>query len=323
MSQHVKEADGTSGQDTNTGSGIKTGHIQDGAITPSKMGFYKNVIVVAPSGGDFTSPVDAMNAITDASASNPYLVKIMPGSFNIGANSVQMKEYVDIEGSGENITVIEGSAYNVLSGASNSELRFLTINSTCQYSGGGNSLRAVNSPAKITHVTVKVTKTCGLGGIAISAGGTTLTDVTATITGTDGDNAAIGTDGSITMKNVTATASGPGWAYGVKNGAGSIVIMNNVTAEASGGIGGSGVAGDRSSSITMINVTAKGSHYGIVNENSTFHVECSTIVGPNQTAHAYNGYNYIGNSKLDGGPASGTCAGVYDENYTFYTNTCP
>jgi hypothetical protein len=28
LSQHVKEADGTSGQNTNSGAGIKTGHIQ-------------------------------------------------------------------------------------------------------------------------------------------------------------------------------------------------------------------------------------------------------------------------------------------------------
>jgi hypothetical protein len=35
-SKHVKEADGTTGQDTNRGSGIKTGHIQNG-------GFYRNI----------------------------------------------------------------------------------------------------------------------------------------------------------------------------------------------------------------------------------------------------------------------------------------
>jgi len=35
---------------------------------------------------------------------------------------------------------------------------------------------------------------------------------------------------------------------------------------------------------------------------------------------------YVGNTQLDGGPVSGvavTCAGVYDENYTFYASTCP
>ena len=36
-SSDIKEADGTSGQDTNSGSGIKTGHIQDGAVTGNKI----------------------------------------------------------------------------------------------------------------------------------------------------------------------------------------------------------------------------------------------------------------------------------------------
>ena len=36
-SQKIKESDGTSGQDTNSGSGVMTGHIQDGAVTTSKI----------------------------------------------------------------------------------------------------------------------------------------------------------------------------------------------------------------------------------------------------------------------------------------------
>lgn len=37
LSGNIKEADGTTGQDTNTGSGVKTGHIQDGAVTTGKI----------------------------------------------------------------------------------------------------------------------------------------------------------------------------------------------------------------------------------------------------------------------------------------------
>lgn len=36
-SQKIREADGTSGQNTNSGSGAKTGHIQDGAVTTGKI----------------------------------------------------------------------------------------------------------------------------------------------------------------------------------------------------------------------------------------------------------------------------------------------
>jgi len=37
MSRHIAEADNSSGQNTNTGSGVKTGHIANGAITPQKL----------------------------------------------------------------------------------------------------------------------------------------------------------------------------------------------------------------------------------------------------------------------------------------------
>lgn len=37
LSQNIKEADGSSGQDTNSGSGVKTGHIQNGAVTDEKI----------------------------------------------------------------------------------------------------------------------------------------------------------------------------------------------------------------------------------------------------------------------------------------------
>ncbi len=37
QSAHLREADGTSGQDTNSGAGVKSNHIQDGAITAAKI----------------------------------------------------------------------------------------------------------------------------------------------------------------------------------------------------------------------------------------------------------------------------------------------
>ncbi|MBI4710219.1 MAG: hypothetical protein HY759_03830 [Nitrospirae bacterium] len=178
-SHHFKEADGTSGQDTNSGSGVKTGHIQNGAVTPSKIGFYRRVVVVAPSGGDFTSPVDAVNSITDASATNPYLVKIMPGVYDLGGNGIQMKSYVDIEGSGENITKIIGG----IGGADNAEVRFLTF----QSDSGGMSNFSVspkitnyhgvvnaggNGSPKLTNVSIT---TAGNYSVGVFSGATPLT----------------------------------------------------------------------------------------------------------------------------------------------------
>jgi hypothetical protein len=71
------------------------------------------------------------------SSTNPCLLKIMPGVYDIGNNSLQMQPYVDIEGSGEKVTVISGSLSSnqtslavtngLLNGANNAEVRFITI----------------------------------------------------------------------------------------------------------------------------------------------------------------------------------------------------
>ena len=72
------------------------------------------MIVVAKSGGDFTDPVEAMNSTSDASANNSYLIKLMPGVYDLGTNNpLRMKEYVDIVGSGTNTTSIIGTVTDV------------------------------------------------------------------------------------------------------------------------------------------------------------------------------------------------------------------
>jgi hypothetical protein len=199
LSQHIKEADGTSGQDTNSGSGIKTNHIQNGAVTASKLGIvcpdgqylkftvgsgwvcsvgtpglqgiqgvkgdkgdqgiqgiqgvpgpigltgpkgdkgdkgdqgiqgvpgiqgekgdkgdtgpqgpigltphYDNVIVVAKNGADFSDIGTAVASISDASATKHYLVKVMPGSYDV-SSPIMVSNYIDIIGSGETNTII-------------------------------------------------------------------------------------------------------------------------------------------------------------------------------------------------------------------------
>ena len=86
--------------------------IQVGTITKDRLAFtvdsakYANLVIVAKSGGDFTSPIDAINSVTTASAANPFVVKVMPGVYDLGTSSLQMKEYVYLEGSGEDSTVI-------------------------------------------------------------------------------------------------------------------------------------------------------------------------------------------------------------------------
>jgi len=95
---------------------------------------YAQVIVVAKSGGDFTDPIAAMESITDASATNPYLIKIMPGVYELNywdGRYLNLKSFVDIEGSGEGVTKISMAdaliGFVRTAGVTNAELRNLTF----------------------------------------------------------------------------------------------------------------------------------------------------------------------------------------------------
>lgn len=63
------------------------------------------IITVAKKGGDFTTFAAALAFITDASVSKPYLIKGSPGTFI--EDTLTMKPYVYIQGSGNEATVIQ------------------------------------------------------------------------------------------------------------------------------------------------------------------------------------------------------------------------
>lgn len=99
---------------------------------------YGKTAVVAKTGGDYTDPVAAMNDLAawcgTPASDNPCLLKIMPGVYDLGATTLQMQGHVDIEGSGTNTTVLQGSpADAVVRGASSAELRNLKIEHTTGY----------------------------------------------------------------------------------------------------------------------------------------------------------------------------------------------
>ena len=81
--------------------------------------------------------------ITDNDADNRYLIWLEPGIYDCGNNTVQMKPFVDIQGSGRNVTVIRGNVdgpfLGVVTGADASELRSMRVEHT------GTSVSAVNA----------------------------------------------------------------------------------------------------------------------------------------------------------------------------------
>ena len=163
---------------------VTSGKIASEAVTPDKISFYRNVIIVAPTGGDFTSPVAALASITNASESNPYMVKLMPGTYNIGGDSVIMKSHVVLEGSGEMITFIGGTVstslngipddprplYGVVTMADESQVQFLTVINSGAAAGSKcvAAILARDTDATITHVRAMANGTNCNVGIAVN-----------------------------------------------------------------------------------------------------------------------------------------------------------
>ncbi len=186
------------------------------ALFALKTQGYKNIKVVAKAGGDFTTLTDALNSITDNSASNRYLIKVAPGTY---IERVTMKPYVDIEGSGELNTVITwigsptGYDHGTIVGASNVELRQITITNT-----GGNSfamaIYADGNAPRLTNVTLNASggsySNIGLY-YSLVGSTTTLSNVTINASGgmsAEAIQAHYSTSGTLIIKNSYLSATG-------------------------------------------------------------------------------------------------------------------
>jgi hypothetical protein len=316
---------------------VTSAKLASNAVTPVNVAFYSNVAIVAPSGGDYDNPATAMSNYSSwcgtPSDTNPCLLKIMPGVYDIGTSSVVMQPYIDIEGSGENVTFIKGIAagFGLLYTKQNAEIRFCTINKT----GGSTAIYNGSNGANITNVTVISSSgsTDNFGIFNFYHSKLTMTNVKVTIScggtycyGIHNENVA-----SIIMTNSTVDASGGTYCHAIHNQTSSSITMTNVKATASSGTGHNhGIDNASSSSLVMTNseVAASGTQsYGVYN-GATAYINHSLVRGVTGTIFSFSGYStLVGNSQLDGGAVAGagtpTCAGVYDENYTFYASTCP
>lgn len=266
---------------------------------------YENVIVVAKSGGDYTSIQAALDSITDAGADNAYLVYVAPGVYE---EQVTMKPYVTLEGAGEGVSIIrwtggeespgDGTGSVTLSGADNAELRHLTVETASTGAYWAVAMHNDNASPSITHVTLNATggtRSYGLynRNTALPA----LTNVTVTASGASFQNFGVSNaSSSPTMTNVTATAAGGSSNFAIYSVSGSSATLTNVTARALG---------------------ATGTNYGSFNTTSTTTILNSVIEGQaaGYSVHRSGGTVKVANSQLSGAVSSGvTCFNNYDAN---------
>ena len=126
---------------------------------------YVRTVIVASGGSSAsngTNLLTALAAITTASASNPWLLKIEPGIYDLGTSQLIPKTYVDIEGSGRDTTIITSAAQGnggpgatvLVNSGIQSEMRDLTVRNTS--AGMGRGVYIVSGNFQLTRVNVDV-----------------------------------------------------------------------------------------------------------------------------------------------------------------------
>ena len=113
-----------------------------------------------------------IDGITDASASNPYVIKLGPGEYDLGTDNIVMKSYVSIQGSGQEATKIKSATSTgtgdatsaVIAGANNATIADLTVEN---FGGSASSYGVYNNSAspRIERVTA-----IAKGGTSFSIG---------------------------------------------------------------------------------------------------------------------------------------------------------
>jgi hypothetical protein len=258
-----------------------------------------------------TELLEAMANITNASATNPWLIKLDAGVFDLGTSSLVMKPYVDIEGSGEDVTTItavtnQTSLFGTVVGASNAELRFLTVVGTTAATYA-TALTANQTSPRLTHVTLTATVPPGTNiavGLQSIIGTPVLTEVTVKMpAGGEG----LFLEGGEVVRN-SRIMVGPGFeSWGV--------VVGNFSFS--------------QPSVIIENTDISAADTGIIADNfGSASVSHSTVMGVNHAVHGFGGQTTvkIGASQVVGGVAVAggviTCVGDYDANYAPLNSSC-
>ncbi|HEX2916293.1 MAG TPA: hypothetical protein VH186_36365 [Chloroflexia bacterium] len=220
----------------------------------------------------------AMASVNPTGVADAYLIKLEPGVYDLGNSSLVMKQFVDLEGSGEGITTISGvvtsTAVPVNSGllvmASNSEVRYLTVDNQAGLNTTAAAIYSqnVNSASHLTHVTANASNGSGAGfgvGMAITNASPLVMDSTFLALGSgSGGSTAVTFNGGTAPTILNSTLKGASGGIIASSAAGTLTIQNST-------ISGGSIAISASSNTPRINV-ATSQISGAIGLNTT--VKC-------------------------------------------------
>ena len=253
-----------------------------------------------------------VESISDASSSNPYLVRIGPGTYNLDGATLDLPDYVSLQGSGQASTEIRSqgtgdtSSFATLELGVASEVRHLTVHVT-ESTAGTYHVAAIrvgsgNDDVLLDRITATATSLGDARGIV--AGGVTglrIGDSTVEVEGSGGPIAVYLANSTVTVDDLRATATGTdGGEYGMWASSNAILELADSRVEGST----HGLQVSHSATATVRSSSLVGGTYAL-NNSATADVASTGLDG---------GVNNIGTV---------TCAGVWDGSHTFYASSCP
>lgn len=144
---------------------------------------------------------------TDGVAANPVRIKLERGTYDCGSTPVMMKSFVTIEGAGRNLSTIigsvEGFEQGLINGASDTELRNLSVENRLEGFGVAIAIRNSGQRMSVTDVAVRVDSALDAIGIFAPGGSLSLADVSVQVSAMQGGSGIRAESGA--QLNMTST----------------------------------------------------------------------------------------------------------------------
>ena len=307
-----------------------------------------NVITVGQVGTEVENGdalKEALESIVDSGETNPYLVKIEPGIYDLGISAILMKSYVRIEGSGKDLTTIQGNtrtniyAYGLIHGATFSELRSVTLINDFDFDTTTSNIAIYNDTSSFSVRDAKIIVRYGDDNYGVFNDGWSapkLTDVEIVATGANNWSYGVYNQSWVfpTLKNVEIISTGGTKSFGIFSDDNCGVTAIHV--EINSNSNSWGIYNQGASTLTLRDSDVEAENWGIVNQQDNsgsggggpggeITIERSTVKGSAQSIRMESGSGdvYVGYSQIVG-PIVGTptCLGAYDDSFNALNANC-
>jgi len=305
----------------------------DGTLTLSHHTSLRDLTVVNNGTGSYPTALVATAGTTE----------VLVADITVKAHGQSSGNFaVFIGGSGTSVTLQDvtalgenGSSFNY--GLRNDPCAVVTLRGGVFKARGGNSAYAIlnnNSEMVAESVTALAENGSSYNQGLLNNNGADVKLIGGSFCGRGGTYAIGVSNGNINttleVYNINALAENGGYSYGLSNNDAANAKLNGGTFTARGGTRAYGIRNAsnnptlEANNIKALAENGSSNNYGLFNDGGIADVTQSVLESPQYSAYNYSGTLVISNSRLVGGPCSGsiTCVAI-SRGTTFNTNGCP